>query len=638
MLLSILLWIFFNPVDKDTTNRLSAEHTTVVYPQLLPDKELKALLEDIDHQKVLYSDSLIRVLWHHYNYYHLIRSIKKCQILEKIHATSILAKDTININRSFHTLIKLNDSASNTCKSVHIVNHAYYLISHLKYREGLSWLKKAYQLVEDGVSDQKYLGGVCLLLSHCNYILEDTVNAYKYSLKALPLLKEKKDTSGIIKSHLDLAVLYTNGAQARNHFDSAVLYAKNNAFYEIMVYNEYLTSAIREKRETEVAELMPIYKNLLYKHPFDERLEAFHTNMMVYYYYYIKKDKPELHRHISKLLGLFSHHPLYFLDYSVYQNSALVYKYLDKPDSAYHYLKKYVQAKRSMQGELNKNDLNTLQHNYERLQQQKQINETNLRLSFLNYEAQKKKTIILFSICILLALLLLTYMFYILNRKKIQKLAQKLQLESQQLLYNNISALIGGEDQERQRVAEELHDNVGSMLAMAHFSLPAVSGSNDGSYAMLKQNLKKLGDTVRDFSHKLHPQLLLKCNLPEGIARIQQMYSSHPVPIQYTHYGEIPSLPTEIHLNIYRIAQIILDQLVFCPSVADIAITSLEQNQEVHLNFNWKFESNASYQWEALLFEQTTLRHRMQQTQAHYDWDSYDQQVVLFIALPLFLK
>jgi signal transduction histidine kinase len=82
-------------------------------------------------------------------------------------------------------------------------------------------------------------------------------------------------------------------------------------------------------------------------------------------------------------------------------------------------------------------------------------------------------------------------------------------------------ALLQGEDNERLRIAEELHDGIGAKLSGISMTLDYLTGHlNQDKDEILNKTIGCLNQTineVREISHNLHPEILNEHNLEEII-------------------------------------------------------------------------------------------------------------------------
>lgn len=121
------------------------------------------------------------------------------------------------------------------------------------------------------------------------------------------------------------------------------------------------------------------------------------------------------------------------------------------------------------------------------------------------------------------------------------------------------AALLGQED-ERRRIASELHDGIGPMLATIKMRLYQF-GKNYPSAAESIQETKKMLsetiDSVRVISHNLLPPVIDKIALGEALGDLCERFNgTEEVRVKYSFQQVNGSLPDAfLKLSVYRIAQ-----------------------------------------------------------------------------------
>jgi PAS domain S-box-containing protein len=119
------------------------------------------------------------------------------------------------------------------------------------------------------------------------------------------------------------------------------------------------------------------------------------------------------------------------------------------------------------------------------------------------------------------------------------------------------------QDEERRRIARELHDSVGQMLAAISMNIATVKTEVDklspevGKLVYENEGIiKQIGEEIRTISHLLHPPLLDEVGLPsalrwytDGFSHRSKIQTSLEVPEQ------IDRLPQEMEIAIFRAVQ-----------------------------------------------------------------------------------
>jgi two-component system, NarL family, sensor kinase len=121
-------------------------------------------------------------------------------------------------------------------------------------------------------------------------------------------------------------------------------------------------------------------------------------------------------------------------------------------------------------------------------------------------------------------------------------------------------AAIRAEEEERMRIAAELHDDVGATLSSVKFYLQM--GEKEATPDVFLQSQQLIDESiskVRSLSHRLQPAMLLQLGLQDALqsffAPFQKNGSIH---IEYTS-DKLPPLPDNMALTAYRIVQELLN-------------------------------------------------------------------------------
>jgi two-component system NarL family sensor kinase len=178
---------------------------------------------------------------------------------------------------------------------------------------------------------------------------------------------------------------------------------------------------------------------------------------------------------------------------------------LGKPDSAYHYLKEQQRLTEEIFNENSAEALHRAQAKYEVHQKENEnaLLKKDLDLSAAQLKTQTSQRIALGAALLVLALLSLVIFLRMRNRQKARVLA---------LRQENIAALIQGEQQERSRLARDLHDGLGQLLSTARINVAALEGDLPVEEQVFANNaltmIDKAVTEVRNVSHNLIPDAL----------------------------------------------------------------------------------------------------------------------------------
>lgn len=108
-------------------------------------------------------------------------------------------------------------------------------------------------------------------------------------------------------------------------------------------------------------------------------------------------------------------------------------------------------------------------------------------------------------------------------------LMERINLQQQE----NTRALMQVQEEERSRIADQLHDVAGSLLSAARLNLSQLTASGNITDETSREKLKKselavseVSDTVRTLSHALSPVMLKNVGIKTAIEKIAQLFSN----------------------------------------------------------------------------------------------------------------
>jgi PAS domain S-box-containing protein len=152
--------------------------------------------------------------------------------------------------------------------------------------------------------------------------------------------------------------------------------------------------------------------------------------------------------------------------------------------------------------------------------------------------------------------------------------------------------LIEAQEQERNRIARELHDDICQRLALLSFGIDQVNlDSDEDSPSDIKENLKKIGSLckeiasdVQSLSHQLHSSVLEYFGLATAIRSFcDELSRQYDVVIQLTAEDVRKDLPKDISLSLFRITQEALHNAVKYSGVSRFTVDLHEDADTIQL-------------------------------------------------------
>ncbi len=141
------------------------------------------------------------------------------------------------------------------------------------------------------------------------------------------------------------------------------------------------------------------------------------------------------------------------------------------------------------------------------------------------------------------------------------KLTERELCRTQQELGIIAGKMFTTQEEERSRIARELHDDIIQKLALIEIELHKLAlSSQDGELKKTMDQLRKqtsvLSEDVRQISHKLHPSILDDLGLAFALRSLLQEFGDREgMPVTFVQRNVSPDIPNEIKSTLYRIAQ-----------------------------------------------------------------------------------
>jgi signal transduction histidine kinase len=149
-----------------------------------------------------------------------------------------------------------------------------------------------------------------------------------------------------------------------------------------------------------------------------------------------------------------------------------------------------------------------------------------------------------------LVLILMGFFFFVLINKYRVNLLKK-QAEA-------LNNFILGQDEERQRLARDLHDEMGPHLSNIVFTVDQIKDTSSDVSAIVdetKQQIKKAIKDIRTISHDLMSQSLIKFGLVEAIKEMIERQTDKVIKIAFTSNSSGLEYSDNIKSHLFKITQ-----------------------------------------------------------------------------------
>lgn len=482
-----------------------------------------------------------------------------------------LDKALENITQSLN-IRKIIGNKKDIVSSLSKIGNIY--VEQLKYNEALSKFLECAKICEQ----EKFEGNLGMLYGNIANIYLN-INESKLSLiyikKALAIQKNIGDSNGMAASYSALGSVYAD----LNNIDSAKYYIfkAKDLLLENGLMNEYCTAlnnlGLLYRKNNQSDKGIPYYIEAVKvsKELGDTSGYTIYASNLASVYSTTGKlqEAEALYLEsiaICKKLNL-NENLLKIL-----KGTVLLYSYKNDPEKATYYFDEYNNLKDSLLSRDFNKQLSEQQTKYD-----VDIKDATILKNELEIERQQKssfiKSIVIIVTIVLLLLGALLFMLFQKNQKT------KQQLKQEQLINNAVTET---EQQERERIARDLHDSVGQKLSVVKMQLSMKNADVNSSSKLLDEAIQD----VRTVSHNLMP-----ADLSDGfVSAIMQMteqinYSTSNTKIELNvseSFAQI-SFTKQIELLLYRVIQEIINNALKYAQAEKIVVTMNYQNKIIDL-------------------------------------------------------
>ena len=415
-------------------------------------------------------------------------------------------------------------------------------------------------------------------------------NNYSKALKnyetALSIQKEIGDKKGAAVSYLNIGVIN----ERQHHYSDAL----KNYDISLKLYEE-----IDDKRG-----IANVYNNRGEVYSIQGKYDEALSNYLSALSFRKKNGDKKGLASIYNNLGKFYYQQHHFSEALMYYNDALLlskeigYKYnigetylnLSLLDSALGNYKKsledykmYMKYKDSLNNEASLEKTIRIQMDYEFDKKQEAEKAEQKRREIMEAHQKQNQHILLF--CFVVGVLII-FLFTLLVYRNKMRSKFLIGIKNEEIARKE--ANIAGQEEERNRIAKELHDGIGGTLAGIKMKLQYVEAVHE-NIPELKSVINTIGDTckeIRTLSHNLAPLILTNAFFIEAMTEvIGKFVIPEKLAIDFEYYPEeeLNQIPKNIQAAIYRICQELLNNIIKHANATKVEIALSKEENDIHL-------------------------------------------------------
>ncbi len=171
-------------------------------------------------------------------------------------------------------------------------------------------------------------------------------------------------------------------------------------------------------------------------------------------------------------------------------------------------------------------------------------------------------------------------LFVLMYQKKVLAQKNEIQLAENRHQRELLDATLEVAEQEREKIAKNLHDDVGSMLNVIKLHLTKLArnpNEKELSGEIVKESMGMVDETiqtVRGISQDLMPPTLVKLGLEKGVLELcKQINATGKVKIDFANATTSQRLASKVELQLYRVIREVINNILKHSSASEITLT-----------------------------------------------------------------
>lgn len=473
------------------------------------------------------------------------------------------------------------------------------------YNKAMQYFLKGLDIREQ-MGNPKAIGISSLSIGSFYITLEDNSKAIDYLNKSKAIFETLKDEYELAKVYNNLGVAYF---KLKNN-DSALTWYKKSLSLKKQLGLEnkdvstYTNIGAIYHRENKLDSALKYYQksiSIAQSNPGGKALVEAYMNIGDIYCR--KNNHKEAIATYQKALQLAETSDKKVAKLKILNELSRNYERLKQYDSALHYSNRYIGLNDDI--EQTYKTAVELKADYEEEQKENALLAKDKAL--LIVENRRKNTLIYSLIIGLLLALLLFFSILRENRQKqktrlSEKKAQIAEKDRQlgeqkieELLRNqelkSIDAMREGQEKEQKRIAKDLHDRLGSMLAMVklHFksvedNIEHLRADNKKQYEKANTLLDSACEEVRKIAHNMTSGVLMKFGLVAALEDLKdKLEQTRQVKVDFIAHGLDNRLENDAEITLYRIIQELISNILKHAEAREITIQLVKSNSGLNI-------------------------------------------------------
>lgn len=281
----------------------------------------------------------------------------------------------------------------------------------------------------------------------------------------------------------------------------------------------------------------------------------------------------------------------------LYNLLSLIYSKKNDFQNAYKYLQKYVQVTAATNEAELKKKINELDTKYQSEKKEKEIIRLHKDKQIQSLTIKQKSTLNYFLIGSLAALMIVSFLGYRNSRHRHQLTKQQDELQQQHIRELEkdkqlvaVDSMLKGQEEERSRLAKDLHDGLGGLLSGVKFSLSNMKDNliiTPDNMAVFERSLDMIDTSIKELrrvAHNMMPEMLTKFGLDEALKEYcNTINTTKLLTVKYQSLGMDTRLEKPTEIIIYRIVQELLNNIMKHAAATEAFVQLIREHNRLNV-------------------------------------------------------
>jgi signal transduction histidine kinase len=153
-----------------------------------------------------------------------------------------------------------------------------------------------------------------------------------------------------------------------------------------------------------------------------------------------------------------------------------------------------------------------------------------------------------------------------------------------------INAVFQAQEEERRRIAKELHDGIGQTISAIKLNYQSLSQKIDKpelvtNFSKIGKMLENAGAEVRSISHQMIPKELEQFGLIPAVEGMLNLnFENSPLKVQFEHTGFSERIGQQIELVLFRVLQELISNIIKHAQASQVSVQLIRLSTHVVLN------------------------------------------------------